>query len=84
MEEEKQTHEVEVEVTEPIIIKLGKQRRKRIKQMMKGRGKLWFQVEDIIDEVQEVLGEDLEGKTLVPLILVYRQKNKRPPRWFGF
>ena len=84
MEEDEQPEEVEVEVTEPIVIKLGKQRRKRIKQLMKGRGKLMSEVEDIIDEVTEILGEDLEGKTVVPLILVYRQKDKRSRKFFGF
>lgn len=69
--------EVEVEVTEPIIIDLGKQKSKRIKNLMKGKGKLWKDVDDVIDEVAEMLDEDLDGKVIVPLVLFYEKKNKK-------
>ncbi len=77
MEDETKSDDLEFEVTEPVIIDLGKQKRKRIKRLMKGRGRLWFEVEDVIDEVGSMLGDELEGKTLVPLVLVYRRKPKR-------
>ena len=52
---------------------------------MKGRGKLWVEVDDVIDEVAESLGEELDGKVIVPLVLVYRRKPKRKQarRFFG-
>ncbi|MBC8506556.1 MAG: hypothetical protein ISR58_02475 [Anaerolineales bacterium] len=86
MAEENDSKEVDLEVTEPIIIDLGKQKSKRIKRLMEGRGKLWFEVEDVIEEVGSMLGDDLEGKTLVPLVLVYRKrpKLKRQRGMFGF
>ena len=86
MAEEKKSSEVDFEVTEPIIIDLGKQKRKRIKRLMEGRGKLWFEVEDVVEEVGSMLGDDLEGKTLVPLVLVYRRrpKQRRQRGMFGF
>ena len=77
MEEEIQSGEHEVEITEPIIINMGKQKRKRIKNLMKGRGRLWFEVEGVIEEVNESLGDELEGKAIVPLVLIYRRKPKR-------
>ncbi len=86
MAEENKSDELDFEVTEPIIIDLGKQKRKRIKRLMEGRGKLWFEVEDVIDEVGSMLGDELEGKTMVPLVLVYRRKpkQKRSRGMFGF
>ena len=86
MTEEKDPVENEVEVTEPIILNLGKQKRKQIKNLMEGRGKLWFEVQDVIDEVSTMLGDELEGKTIVPLILIYRRKpkRKRARGLFGF
>jgi hypothetical protein len=85
MTEETDAVEKNFEVSEPIIINLGKQKRKRIKELMKGRGRLWFEVQEVIDEVGTMLSEDLDGKTIVPLILVYRRKPRRKRRrgWFG-
>ncbi|MCJ7623901.1 MAG: hypothetical protein MUO76_10385 [Anaerolineaceae bacterium] len=77
MEEEIKSVEGEVEISQPIILNLGKQNPKRIKRMMKGKGKLWNEVEGVIDEVGTTLGDELEGKIIVPLILVYRRKPKR-------
>ncbi len=77
MDEENTTNENSLEVTEPIIIDLGKQKAKRIKSLKKGRGKLWYEIEDVIDEINELLAEELEGKTIVPLIMVYEKKPKQ-------
>lgn len=77
MAEETKSEEQEFEVTEPIIINMGKQRRKRIKRLLSGRGKLWNEVEGVIEEVGTQLGDELEGKTIVPLILVYRRRPRR-------
>ena len=86
MTEEIQSEELEFEATEPIIINMGKQKRKQIKRLISGRGKLWNEVEGVIEEVGAQLGDELEGKTLVPLIMVYRRrpKRKRARGIFGF
>ena len=84
MEKETKSGEHEYDVTEPIIINMGKQKKKRINRLLDGRGKLWFEVQDVIDEVGSMLGEEAEGKTLVPLILVYRRKRKRQRGMFGW
>lgn len=67
----------DVEVTEPIIIDLGKQPTKRMKRLLKGRGKLWNEVADVIDEARVMLGDEVEGKTILPIILVYGKKTKK-------
>ena len=67
----------EVEVTEPIIINMRKQPKKRIKKLLKGRGKLWDEVVDVIDEVRIILGDEIEGNTILPIILVYGKKTKK-------
>jgi hypothetical protein len=69
--------EATVDVTQPIIVDLGKQRPKQIKRLKRGRGKLWAEVLDVIEEVGDQLGDDLEGKTIVPVVMVYRKKSKR-------
>ena len=86
MSEDTNGDKKKVDVTEPIFLNLGKQSRKRIKNLKKGRGKLWNEVQDVIDEVSFMLEDDLDGKTIVPLILVYRKKpkNKRARGIFGF
>lgn len=59
-----------------VILDLGKTRRKRIKSLKKGKGKLVNEVKDAVDEVGTNL--DLEpGQTLLPVVLIYRKKSKR-------
>ena len=86
MAEENESEEKKVEITEPIIVNLGKQKRKRIRRLMKGRGKLWSDVDSVIDEASTMLGDELEGKTILPIVLVYRRspKRKRARGFFGF
>lgn len=86
MAKETDVVEKKIEVSEPIILNLGKQKRKRIKKLKEGRGKLWVEVQDVIDEVSTMLNDELEGKTIVPLILIYQKKPRRKQSrsMFGF
>lgn len=78
MEEESKSVENEVAVTEPIIINLGKQKKKRLKKLLKGRGKLLDEIEEVIVEVTSMLDdEEVDGKVILPVVLVYREKPKR-------
>lgn len=74
---EENNEDVEVEVITPIIVDLGKTKAKRIKQLKKGRGELMEEVIDVLDEVVEALGDEVNGKSLVPIILVYEKKKKK-------
>lgn len=69
--------DVQVEVITPIIVDLGKVKAKQIKRLKKGQGELMDEVVDVLDEVVEVLGEELEGKSLVPVVLLYESKKKQ-------
>ena len=64
-------------MTQPIIIDLGRQKARRLKDLKAGEGKLWEEVLGVMDEVHEMLGADSEGKVLVPVILLYEKKLKR-------
>jgi hypothetical protein len=65
------------EITQPVIIDLGKQKPKSIKELKKGEGKLWDEVFDVADEVKEMLGAEAEGKVLIPIVMLYKEKSKR-------
>ncbi len=65
-------------VAAPIIISLGKQRRKRIKQLKRSRGVLMDEVMETVAQVNGQLGVDAAGKVLVPVVLIYREKRKAP------
>jgi len=61
----------------PIIIDLGKEKRKRIKDLKRGRGRLMNEVAGVINEARMNFGAEAEGKEFIPIILIYRKKRKR-------
>ena len=65
------------EMTQPIIIDLGKQRSRALKNLKKGEGRLWDEVLDVVEEVKDMLGADADGKVLVPVVLIYRERSRR-------
>lgn len=69
------------QVAAPIIINLGKQRRKRIRELKRSRGVLLDEVLETVAQVNGQLGADAAGKVLVPVVLIYREKRRNP---FGF
>jgi hypothetical protein len=66
------------EMTQPIIIDLGNQKAGNIKDLKKGEGKLWEEVLSVVEEVKEMLGEEADGKVILPVVMIYRKKAKRP------
>ena len=48
----------------PIVIDLGKQKKKRIKQLKKGRGRLVDRVNEVVAQVRAELGAEAAGKEL--------------------
>lgn len=66
-----------VEHTAPIILDLGKKKRRALKDLKRGRGRLMDEVEQSLDEVRIGLGEEVKGKQIVPIVLVYKRKVKR-------
>jgi len=61
----------------PIVIDLGKKKRKQIRALKRGSGKLMDEVAEVLNQVRGDLGPDVELKHLVPVVMVYRQKDKR-------
>ena len=72
-----ETAEVTTEMSQPIIIDLGRKKSSQIKDLKEGEGELWDEVLEVVEEAKEMLGSDVEGKVLMPLILIYE---KRPGR----
>ena len=64
-------------MTAPIVVRLGAQRRRRIEQLVRAQGPLMTEVAEVVEEVRRQLGEELTHRTLVPLVIVYRQKRSR-------
>ena len=73
----KDTTATSTEMTQPVIIDLGKQRSKLIKELKNGEGELWDEVLEVADEVKEMLGAEAEGKVLIPVIMLYQEKARR-------
>lgn len=65
------------EVTAPIIVSLGKKKRKTIKRLKRGKGPAMDEVMDVLDQVQATLGAQAEGKVLVPVVMIYQRKQRR-------
>jgi len=70
--------ETSTEMTQPIIIDLGSQKPNNIKDLKKGKGKLWDEVLDVVEEAKQMLGDEADGKVLIPVIMIYEKKSKRP------
>ena len=66
------------QVTQPIIIDLGRQKAKDLKEFKKGEGELWEDVQAVVDKVHEDLGETAEGKVVIPVVMIFEKKSKRP------
>jgi hypothetical protein len=65
-------------VPPPIVVNLGKKKKKQIKKLKKGRGPLIFKVYENVEVAKSRIGkEELKDKVLVPLIMIYKEKNKK-------
>lgn len=63
---------------EPIVINLGKQKKKDIKKLLnENSGKLRAEVDEVVsiikDELQEKFAEH-DGPVFIPIVLVYKKK----------
>ncbi len=67
----------QVELVTPVVIELGKAKARAVKRLKQGRGRLMNEVFDVLDEITEALGDELDGKALVPVIMIYQKKKGR-------
>ena len=72
----------QAEVTAPVMVSLGKKKRKAVKRLKRGKGRLIKEVMDVLEQVQDKLGDQAEGKILVPVVIIYREKQRRFRGWF--
>jgi hypothetical protein len=73
-----ETAEVVAEMTQPIIVDLGRQKASLLRDLKAGEGELWDEVLEVIDEVKEMLGEETAGKTMIPIIMIYEKRHAQP------
>jgi cellobiose-specific phosphotransferase system component IIA len=71
------------QVISPIIVNAGKKRRKVIKSLKRGRGKLMNEVSQVIEEARSGLSGDTEAKEIVPIVVIYQKKSKRKRGLWG-
>lgn len=64
-------------VTAPIIVDMGSQKAKNLKELKRGEGKLWEDVQGVVDQIQEQLGDRIQGQTILPVVILYEKKPTR-------
>jgi hypothetical protein len=69
--------ETSTEMTQPVVIDLGRKRSRSLTELKNGEGKLWDEVLDVIEEVKDLLGKDADGKVLVPVVMIYERIRPR-------
>lgn len=61
----------------PIVVDLGQASRKKIRQLVEGRGPLTEDVSEAVSQVREQLGPEAADKELVPVVIVYSRKRRK-------
>ena len=64
------------ELPPPIVVELGKASKKKIRALERGSGSLTSEVAQAVQEVRDQLGDQAEGITLAPVVLIYKRKQK--------
>lgn len=73
---ESSTESSATESLPPVVVDLGKVKRKRIRQLKQGRGPLLDEVDHVVDTVRRNLGDD-EAKEILPVVILYRRRPKK-------
>ncbi len=81
-DEEKTMSETPQAPMAPIVLDLGKVKRKQIKKLKRGTGSLLAEVHEAVATVHHELGGEAESRELVPLVLLYERKRKKKRGWF--
>jgi len=61
----------------PVVLDLGKTKRKLIRLLKKGEGDLMEEVAAAVEAVRSNLGAEVEGKVLTPVVIVYERRARR-------
>lgn len=65
------------ETVTPIVIDLGKKKQKQVRDLKRGQGKLMDEVAEVLERVRAELGPGADGRQLVPVVMIYRKKERR-------
>jgi hypothetical protein len=68
----------------PIIIDVGKVKRRDLRDFKAGHGQLVLELKAALEETRKTLGADTGKKEIVPVVLVYRKKRRRRRSGGGF
>jgi hypothetical protein len=61
----------------PVVLDLGKTKKKLVRALKRGEGKLMDDVTEAVEAVRANLTPELDGKVLVPVVIVYQRKTNR-------
>ena len=68
----------------PVVLDLGRTRRKLIRALKKGQGELMEEVAAAVEAVRNNLGAEVEGKVLTPVVIIYERRVRRRTGFFPF
>jgi hypothetical protein len=71
------------DVPTPVIIDLGSRKKKLIKRLKRGRGKLMGEVALAIEQVRGNLSDGDQGSQVVPVVIIYKKKKKKGKKGGG-
>jgi hypothetical protein len=60
-----------------IIVDLGSRKKKLIKDLKDGRGKLLVEIELAVEQARAALPESERNKAIVPVVIVYSKKRRK-------
>jgi hypothetical protein len=63
-------------VQPPVIVDLGKRKKKEIRDLKNGCGKLMTEVDVAVDHARSTLPDAEKNKGVIPVVIVYRKKKK--------
>jgi hypothetical protein len=66
----------------PVVLDLGRTKRKLIRALKDGQGELMEEVSAAVEAVRSNLGAEVEGKVLTPVVIIYERR--APRRRTGF
>ena len=61
----------------PVVLDLGRTKRKLIRALKKGEGELMEEVAAAVEAVRSNLGAEVEGKVLTPVVIIYERRSRR-------
>ena len=61
----------------PVIVDLGGRKKKVIKNLKNGTGKLMYEVEHAVDQARSALPDADKNKSVIPVVIIYRKKGKK-------